>query len=130
MASILVVDDERPLRIAMRRVLETKGHRVIEAQDGKEALRLCEQEKPDLVVTDVQMPEFDGLELVLALHKLRPNIPLVVMSGVPIRGSLDQLKAAKSLGAALVLQKPFTASQFMSAVAPYLEPRGAAPAGP
>ncbi len=130
MARILLVDDERPLRIAIRRVLEAKGHQVVEAQDGREAIRLCDTERPDLVVTDLQMPEIDGLDLLLALHKLRPNIPLIVMTGVPVRGALDQIKAAKDLGASLVIPKPFTASVFMRAIQPYLDQTASGPSAP
>jgi CheY-like chemotaxis protein len=120
MACILVVDDERPLRLVIRRLLETRGHRVVEAENGREALKLCHDETPDLVVTDVVMPEFDGLELVLALHKARPQIPLVAMSGAEYRGLLNQLTAAKSLGAVAILQKPFSVNEFMAVVEPLL----------
>ena len=126
MACILLVDDERPLRVAIRTVLAAKGHRVVEAQDGREAIRLCETEKPDLVVTDIQMPEIDGLGLVMALRRLRPNLPVIVMTGVPVRGSLDQIKAAETMGAALVIEKPFTASVFMDAIQPFLPAPGKA----
>jgi two-component system, chemotaxis family, chemotaxis protein CheY len=122
MACILLVDDDRPLRVAIRTVLVAKGHRVVEAQDGREAIQRCETEKPDLVVTDIQMPEIDGLGLVMALRRLRPHIPVVVMTGVPVRGSLDHIKAAETLGAALVLEKPFTATVFMDAIQPFLPP--------
>lgn len=81
--TILVADDEAPLRSVMSRVLEYAGFRVLEAVDGAEALRLFQEADPsvDLVLTDIRMPEMDGVELATRVLAIRPDVRVVFVSG-------------------------------------------------
>src|SRR5438477_953392 len=106
MARILVIDDEQPIRELLRHVLEKEGHEVVEAQDGKDALRLAEQSPPDLVITDIMMPEQDGLEVIRALRRESPDLKMLAISGGGLLRS-RALHVANLLGAFDTLQKPF-----------------------
>ena len=106
MARILVIDDEQPIRELLRHVLEKEGHEVVEAQDGKDALRLAEQSPPDLVITDIMMPEQDGLEVIRTLRRESPDLKILAISGGGLLRS-RALHVANLLGAFDTLQKPF-----------------------
>ena len=82
-ARVLIVDDEGLTRMMIRRVLEDSGYRVLEAQDGQTATRLCDAEQPDLVLMDVRMPVMDGLtatEAIRALDRRDADVPIVAMT--------------------------------------------------
>ena len=82
-ARVLIVDDEGLTRMMIRRVLEDSGYRVLEAQDGQTATRLCDAEQPDLVLMDVRMPVMDGLmatEAIRALNRRDADVPVVAMT--------------------------------------------------
>jgi two-component system cell cycle sensor histidine kinase/response regulator CckA len=81
--TVLVVDDKEAVRRFVRAALESAGYTVLEAEDGRKALVLCEEHKGviDLVVTDVVMPHLGGLELGEALHKISPEIRILYTSG-------------------------------------------------
>lgn len=112
MARILVIDDEEPVRSIIRLALEKQGHEVEEAQDGVEGTRLFEASPFDLVITDLIMPEKEGIETILDLRESRFNVPILVISGGLSFGgrSLDKsgpLQDAEALGADASLSKPF-----------------------
>jgi DNA-binding NtrC family response regulator len=101
---VLLVDDERMLRRVLRRGLAQAGFEVVEACDGRAALELLRRERFDLVVSDVQMPVMDGLELLEALPTVQSDVPVVLMSGsLDLRENDD----ARHLGAFDFLKKPF-----------------------
>ena len=82
-ARVLIVDDEGLTRMMIRRVLEDSGYRVLEAQDGQTATRLCDAEQPDLVLMDVRMPVMDGLmatAAIRALNRRDADVPVVAMT--------------------------------------------------
>jgi CheY-like chemotaxis protein len=108
MYQILVVDDEAPIRALLRRKLEACGHGVTEAPDGAEAIRLLKESRYDLVLTDILMPERDGLEVLTYLRKEHPGIPCVVLSSP---SNHVYLASGRLMGAADVLQKPFRIDQ-------------------
>ncbi len=110
MAIILLVEDDESVRRATRIVLESAGHSVIEAPNGLRVEATVAEHKPDLVLTDMLMPERDGVETVLALRRRHPNLPIVAMSGGGKRGHLD-LGVVKRLGATATLDKPFDGEQ-------------------
>jgi CheY-like chemotaxis protein len=112
MAHILVVDDDRDHRLALVAMLRGAGHEAIEAADGKNALDLCRETEIDVVVTDLQMPEIHGLELITLLRDLSPPPPIVAVSGT---GS-DQLSVAEALGAWVTLSKPVLPDKLLGAV--------------
>lgn len=103
--SILVVDDDEPFRSRVCRALRRQGHRVREAHDGSQALRLVREAPPTILVTDILMPGRDGLELITAIKDAFPNIHILVMSGRSHLGKLDLLRLASMLGANGAFQK-------------------------
>ncbi|HEY7636400.1 MAG TPA: response regulator [Gemmatimonadales bacterium] len=117
MAHILVVDDDAPLRRALRRMLEAGGHEVLEAGDGFEAVRVWREKGADLVFLDIHMPVADGIEALIQFHALDPKLPVIMMSGGDQTGYLDLLGDASLLGARTTLRKPFTRREVLEAVA-------------
>jgi CheY-like chemotaxis protein len=122
MARILVVDDEGGVRSVIRRVLETRGHTVVEAGDGRTALALQAQEPVDLVITDLFMPDVDGLEVVRELRVRGPDVPVLVLSGGDTTGKMDLLQVAEAMGAKRVLSKPFEVDELLKEVEDALNP--------
>ncbi len=107
MAKILVIDDEPLVRLAVCRILELAGHEAREAANGREGLALAASWGPDVVITDILMPDMEGIETLSAIRKLAPNLPVIVMSGAGSAATLTYLKAAQRLGATHTLAKPF-----------------------
>lgn len=107
MASVLLVDDDPVLRMAIALAFEGAGWRVRTAADGAEALAAFRTEIPCLVVTDIVMPNEDGIGLIRALKGARPSVPIIAVSGRPWLGELDVFELATELGADAILQKPF-----------------------
>ena len=116
MPKILLVDDDDALRKMLRLMLIKMGHVVREARDGQEAITMCGQEAPDLVLTDIVMPGQEGLETIFALRHSNPNVKIIAMSGGGRISSTDYLQIAKSLGARRVLAKPFSSEQLSAAI--------------
>jgi CheY-like chemotaxis protein len=115
MAKILVIDDERAIRDLLGTVLRQQGYDVVLAEGGGKGLELFCQERPDLVVTDIFMPEKDGIEVILDMKKGETKTKIIAMSGGG-RGRLDWRTFALSLGADRVLVKPFEPKTFLLAV--------------
>ncbi|NRA07127.1 MAG: sigma-54-dependent Fis family transcriptional regulator [Myxococcales bacterium] len=103
-SSILVVDDEKFYRSSLQRILARVGHDVSQAADAGEALAMVAQSHFDLVVTDMQMPGVDGLQLVAEIHGLRPDLPCIIVTGF---GSPESSVEALRAGAFWYLEKPF-----------------------
>ncbi len=116
MARILVVDDEEVIRSTVRQILERAGHEVREAADGALALRAFREQGADLVLTDIIMPEMEGVETTVALRKISADVKIIAMSGGGRTRNLDFLKVARKLGADGVLPKPFGMKDLLSAV--------------
>lgn len=116
MAFVLVIDDEEMVRATLRAYLEGAGHQVQEARHGGEALPLAQRRRPDLVVTDIIMPEKEGIETILELRRLDGKLPILAISGGGRTGNLDFLGIARKFGAVEVLSKPFTRDVFLAAV--------------
>lgn len=110
-ARILVIDDEESVRDYVRSVLEKQGHTVYEAPDGKQGLKLLKQFKADAIITDLVMPEMEGIETIRAIRKDFPDCGIVAMSGSAFSG--EYLSMAKLLGAFAVLQKPFSKAELL-----------------
>jgi|SRR5882724_10750867 len=115
-ASILVVDDEEDVREVLRGILEGADYRVTTAEDGKEASKLLAAETFSLVLTDLLMPDRDGIEVVGELRKKYPDIPVVVMSGGGRMRHVEYLKMAKSFGAHAALEKPFKSELLLATI--------------
>ncbi len=120
MARVLVVDDEEEVRRVLVRALQHAGHEGLEAGDGREALDLMKTEHVDLVVTDLVMPEVDGLEFIKELAHLRPGTRVIAISGGGIWDKHSLLELAGMLGALRTVEKPFELSEFLSTVSEVL----------
>lgn len=108
MADILIIDDDGDLRSTMRRILEKDGHRVREAADGAEGISLFREQIPDLVITDLIMPEKEGIETIQELSAEAPDVPILAVSGGGAVGPGGPLMDAELLGATATLAKPFS----------------------
>ena len=118
MAQILVIDDDVMLQRVLKEILHFLGHEVRQAFDGKEGVRLFRESPPDLVLTDILMPEQDGLQTIRELRRECPEVKIIAMSG----GSLfwpemDSLSCAARFGARHVLRKPFAPDELREALA-------------
>lgn len=107
MAKVLVIDDDPKVRSVVARFVELEGHTVVQAENGKEAISQLEGDPADLVISDIFMPEMDGIEVLIQLREHFPDAKLVAMSGGGAIAASHVLKTAKVLGAVAVLEKPF-----------------------
>ncbi|MBC7369069.1 MAG: response regulator [Undibacterium sp.] len=114
--AILVVDDEEELRDLIRHVLERAGYSVACAANGLEASLLIARCQFDVVVTDMLMPDRDGLELITEIKAKHPALKIVAMSGGGQIGSDQYLSMAKGFGAHVLLRKPFAYQALLAAV--------------
>jgi DNA-binding NtrC family response regulator len=115
-ARILVVDDDPGIRRSLSRVLERRGHQLQVAPDGRQGLRLWREGGADVVLLDIHMPEVDGIEVLVQLRGLAPELPVIVMSGGDQTRRLDLLGDAHLLGAWALLRKPFTLDEVIEVV--------------
>lgn len=112
---VLVIEDDRPLLHAMARAFTNAGAQVILAHDGAEGLKRFMTSAPDLVVTDIIMPEREGIETIVAMKAARPGVPILAVSGSGQTPAREFLTLARALGADAVLAKPFRAGQLLDA---------------
>ena len=116
MANVLVIDDDAIVNALVVQLLTDAGHKAEGAYDGKEGMKLFNRSHYDLVVTDVVMPEKEGLETIIEIRAANKKIPIIAMSGGG-KGKPDYyLDLAKNLGADYVFQKPFSHESFLGAV--------------
>jgi DNA-binding NtrC family response regulator len=113
---ILVVDDDPGIRRALHILLSREGYQVTQARDGVEALRLWRDTGGDLVITDLHMPQKDGIEMIIELLSHSPGIRIIAMSGGGQTKRLDLLGNAALLGAVYTIEKPFTLTEMMNTV--------------
>jgi two-component system response regulator (stage 0 sporulation protein F) len=114
--SILVIDDEQPFREAMRFTLEEEGYAVFDAENGRAGIDIYRQSPTDLIITDIVMPEYEGMETILALKREFPEARIIAMSGRQQTGPASFLGMAEKLGAGHTLTKPFRRAELLSAV--------------
>lgn len=113
---ILVIDDENDICASLQERLTIEGYKVWTAPDGRKGLQLYQDHPVDLVITDVLMPELDGLEVVRTLRRLLSGaLPIIVMSGGGNR-DLDFLVEAKEFGATRTISKPFHLEELVAMV--------------
>ncbi len=117
MGRILVVDDDEMDRELSRTVLQAAGHVVIFAREGESALAVCEEKTVDLVVTDLAMPDFNGLRFIMAFRKAGYETPIIALSGK----AADQLDLAEDYGANLTLCKPIDGQKLLNCVQELLD---------
>lgn len=119
-ATVLVIDDEPSIRRIVAHVLRAEGHEVVEAENGKEAVRAFRARPVELVVTDLVMPEQEGIETMEQLLALDPSVRVIAMSGGGRGSAVSYLKIAQFVGARATLEKPFTLDELRSVVADVL----------
>jgi CheY-like chemotaxis protein len=112
-AKILIVDDERDLVDAYVRLLERTGYRCIAAFDANEAIQMIDAESPDLVITDLSLPDANGIEIVRRVRAKSPVTPIIVMSGHNTPGLHE---AARAAGANLSLLKPVSIAELQRVI--------------
>lgn len=117
MAHILVIDDDDAVRWIIRRAMQAEGHSVTEAANGADGLRRFAAAPVDLVITDILMPEREGIETIIELRRGHPALPILAISGGSATTERDGLLAsADLLGATEVLPKPFELDRLRATV--------------
>ncbi|HEY6195630.1 MAG TPA: response regulator [Candidatus Eisenbacteria bacterium] len=124
MSRILVIDDEAQIRSMLRRALESAGYEVVDARDGEEGIRVFQTLHPDLVITDILMPEKEGLECIRELRQLAPAVRIIAISGGSSNSPLDLLDLARRFGARRTFWKPLDLEMLVAAVREQLEDGG------
>jgi CheY-like chemotaxis protein len=120
MPRILLVDDDELLRPMLHEALERYGYEVVEACNGREALERYRDDPADLVLTDLLMPDKEGLETIRELRGNWPDVRIVAMSGC---GRREYLEIARRIGAGHILAKPFSHQEMLDAIQTALAPR-------
>ena len=121
MASILVIDDDRAVLNTVKLLLERAAHAVEAVDNSRAGLRLLETQTFDLLIVDIFMPGMDGFETMRLVHRSRPQMPVIVMSGQQFRSAAERgpdfLYMATKLGAVSSLQKPVRPHELLATVA-------------
>lgn len=113
---ILVIDDDVQFRAMIVEMLERKDYTVYAAGDGEEGLHIWQELKPDLVITDIIMPNREGIETIIELKRKDKEVKIIAISGGGRIDAKDNLHSAKLLGATLTLTKPFDNTKLIEAV--------------
>ena len=116
--TVLVVDDEERIRSSLRGILSDEGFHVVDTGNATDVMGIVERENPSVVLLDVWMPEIDGIELLRRIKSERPNVPVIMISG---HANIQNAVAATKLGAADFIQKPFSVTGLLAAIARVIE---------
>ena len=116
MARILVIDDDVQIRTLLKEILQQEGYEVVDAPDGLEGVRLYREDPADLVITDIIMPEKEGLEIIRELRTDFPEVKIMAISGGGRIGPEPYLQIAQRLGAQSILTKPIGRDELIGAV--------------
>ena len=114
---ILIVDDEPSVLKMLRKMLKDESDDIVEATNGEDALQICQQQEIDLIITDIVMPKKHGIDLIMEVKNIKPNLPIIAISGGGgVSGRFDYLEIAELLGAKNILHKPFDAGELRDVV--------------
>lgn len=117
MAHILVIEDDEQFRLMLKQMLTEDGHRVSEAADGEQGLRVVASGHPDLVITDILMPRMDGIDTIVALAQRGDATPIIAISGGRRSITADfNLDSAAMMGVKATLAKPFSRADLRSSI--------------
>jgi len=116
MGKILIIDDEPYILLMLKKMLEKAGYEVDLASNGQEGMELFEKNKVDLVITDIIMPDKEGLEIILEMKKIRPDLKIIAISGGGRISPESYLECASHFGASRIFQKPFKQKELVAAV--------------
>lgn len=119
MRSILVIEDNAEMRLMLQETLAQAGYEVRAAEDGRQATSLCRNKAPDLVITDIYMPNKDGLEMIMELRANFPRTKIIAISGQITHKNM--LPVAATLGAIRTMAKPFQPAELLKVVEEILE---------
>ena len=111
---ILVIDDDHLVRYALSKILSSNGYEVVTASDGRRGMVVLRAEHPDAVITDIIMPEQEGIDTIIQIRRERPAVKIIAISGGGRIRNIDFLDMAQSLGANEVLAKPFEVDELLS----------------
>lgn len=120
MANLIIIEDDVAIRTVLGQAMTAAGHTVRLAADGNEGLRLFLDEQADIVLTDLVMPEKEGLATIMELRRKFPQVRIIAMSGGFARNAGLYLQIAERLGAVRVLRKPFRLAELATAIAEVL----------
>lgn len=113
---ILIVDDDDMLRSYVKELLKLNNYIVSEAADGKEGLKEFKENEPDLVITDIIMPEMEGISFIRKLREHSEDTPIIAMTG-NVHGHMDEyLEISSQIGANEILRKPVKSEEFLEAI--------------
>ena len=121
MAKILVIEDDDSFRNVLVQMLSKAGYEVRQAGEGNQALEVCKLFEPELVLTDIIMPDKEGLETIQELLDLCPHLKIIAMSGGGKFGPNSYLPLAQKLGAKATLQKPFMREELLNTISEVLQ---------
>lgn len=114
---ILIVDDEPSVLKMLRKMLKDLSEEILEAENGEQALEICQKQNIDLIITDIVMPKKHGIDLIMDVKKSFPNLPIIAISGGGgVTGRFDYLEIADLLGVKNILHKPFESSDLKNIV--------------
>lgn len=116
MPCILIIDDNAPFRLALERILVRHGYEVVAAEDGLQGMEKFQARDFDLVMTDLFMPEKEGLETIVEMRRLRPDARIIAMSGGYRGLGMQMLPAALRFGAKAMLQKPIETETLLGTI--------------
>jgi CheY-like chemotaxis protein len=123
MPKLLLIEDNDAVRVVASRILRRAGHEVVEADTGKTGVEAFKREDPDLVITDIFMPEQEGIETIRHIREIASTVPIIAISSLAQWEGQTPLEKAKTVGANLALEKPFPIQDLTSAVASLLDDR-------
>ncbi len=121
MARILIIEDDNEVREYLESVLSRAGYQVISAGNGKEGVALFRKDPADLVITDIIMPEKDGIETIMDLRRANSNLKVIAISGGGRAEPENYLHSARLLGANRTMKKPFTNQEMIDAIRELLD---------
>ena len=116
MARILIIDDNTEVLGTYSRILEHAGYEVVVTTDGKKGIRTFREKPTDLVITDIIMPEKEGLETIMELRRDFPDVKIIAISGGAFLEPKDYLALAKQFGATCTLTKPIEQEELLETV--------------
>ena len=116
MKKILIIDDEAPVQKMLKRLLEKNDFSVIQADNGNEGIKKFKEHTPDLIITDLIMPEKEGLETIRELKKIEPNVKIIAISGGGLNDPKMYLDLAGKFGAVKTFSKPVDNDVLLSSI--------------
>lgn len=116
MGNLLIIEDDLSVQQMFKQFLESNGFTVFCASEGLEGMNLLKQQKVDLIITDIMMPEMDGLEVIQAVQETQPGLPIIAISGGMRDVPINFLPHARKFGACRVFEKPVSLTTLLASV--------------